>query len=101
LADFPATVLPAGTQDADPGVDVFSHAIEEIPMWAQTLTPNGRSLVVEVPEELANQPIRVVLIPSRISTDLETRRRQLHAFFAQYQADAGLLKYGREELYER
>ncbi len=62
-------------------------------MWSQTITPKGRSLVVEVPEELANQPIQVVLIPTRISTDLETRRGQLHAFFAQYQTDAGLLKY--------
>ncbi|MFB1486054.1 MULTISPECIES: hypothetical protein [unclassified Thiocapsa] len=70
-------------------------------MWSQTLTPKGRSLVVEVPEELANQPIQVVLIPTQISADRETRRRQLHAFFAQYQADAGLLKYDRAELYER
>jgi hypothetical protein len=53
-------------------------------MWSQTLTPTGRSITVEVPEELVNQPVQVLLIPTRISRDRETRRLQLHAFFSQY-----------------
>ncbi|MCU0835089.1 MAG: hypothetical protein MUC77_11770 [Chromatiaceae bacterium] len=48
-----------------------------------------------------NQPLEVVLIPAQLSVDRETRRRQLHAFFGQFQADAGRLKYERAELHER
>lgn len=70
-------------------------------MWSTTLTPTTRTLTVEVPEALLNQPIEVVLIPRGLSDDRETRRRQLHAFFEQFQGDAGRLKYGREELHER
>lgn len=70
-------------------------------MWTQTLTPTSRTLTVEVPEALVNQPLEVVLIPAQLSEDRENRRRQLHAFFGQFQADAGRLKYERAELHER
>jgi uncharacterized protein (DUF433 family) len=41
------------------------------------------------------------LIPAPLSEDKDVRRKQLHAFLAQFQADAALLCYGRDELYER
>jgi CRISPR-associated Cas5-like protein len=65
-----------------------------------TLTPKGRGLFLEILEALVNQPIQVLLIQTRLPADREMRRRQLHAFFARYQADAGLLRYDRAELYE-
>ena len=70
-------------------------------MWSQTVTPTSREITVKVPEALLNQPVEVVLIPTQLSEDRETRRRQLQAFFDQFQADAALLKYSRDELHER
>jgi hypothetical protein len=70
-------------------------------MWSQILTPTSRSITVEVPEDMLNHPVEVVLVPTKLATDRETLRRQLHAFFGQFQADAGLLKFSRDELNER
>lgn len=70
-------------------------------MWSQTITPTDRRIVVEVPEALLDQPVEVILVPTRLSSDREARRRELHAFFEQFQADAGCLKCSRDELHER
>ena len=70
-------------------------------MWSQTVTPTSREVTVEVPEALLNQPVEVVLIPTQLSEDRETLRRQLQAFFDQFRADAALLKCSRDELHER
>jgi hypothetical protein len=70
-------------------------------MWTQTITPTESRLTLEIPDAFVNQPVEVVLIPTQLAEDKETRRNQLHAFFAQFQADAALLRYGRDELYER
>lgn len=70
-------------------------------MWTQTVIPTESHVTVEVPDAFVNQPLEVVLIPRQLSTGKEQRREQLHAFFAQFQADAALLRYERDELYER
>lgn len=70
-------------------------------MWSQTLTSTSRSITMEVPEALLNQPVDVVLIPTELSTDRETLRRQLHAFFGQFQADAERIEFSRDDLNER
>jgi hypothetical protein len=84
-------------------LDVEIHTCKHMEslMWSQTVIPTSREVTVEVPEALLNQPVEVVLIPTQLSEDRETRRRQLQAFFEQFQADAGLLKYSRDELHER
>jgi hypothetical protein len=70
-------------------------------MWSQTITPTSHQLTVEIPDAFLNQPVEIVLIPKELSDDLETRRRQIDAFFNQFQADVSLLRFSREELYER
>lgn len=70
-------------------------------MWSQTITPTSRQLTVEIPDAFLNQPVEVVLIPTHLSDDIETRRKQINAFFDQFQADVSLLRYSRDELYER
>jgi hypothetical protein len=70
-------------------------------MWSQTITPTSHQLTVEIPDAFLNQPVEIVLIPRELSDDLETRRRQIDAFFDQFQADVSLLRFSREELYER
>jgi hypothetical protein len=70
-------------------------------MWSQTITPTSRQLTVEIPDAFLNQPVEVVLIPTHLSDDIETRRKQIDAFFDQFQADVNLLRYSRDELYER
>jgi|OpeIllAssembly_1097287.scaffolds.fasta_scaffold96964_3 hypothetical protein len=70
-------------------------------MWTQTVIPTESLVTVKIPEAFVNQQLEIVLIPMQLAEDKETRRDQLHAFFAQFQADAGLLNYERDELYER
>ncbi|MDQ3564883.1 MAG: hypothetical protein M3436_12305 [Pseudomonadota bacterium] len=70
-------------------------------MWSQTIPPTSRQLTVEIPDAFLNQPVEVVLIPKHLSDDTETRRKQIDAFVDQFQADVSLLRYSREELYER
>ncbi len=70
-------------------------------MWSKTITPTSRQLTVEIPDAFLNQPVEVVLIPKHLSDDIETRRKQIDAFFDQFQADVSLLRYYRDELYER
>lgn len=70
-------------------------------MWSQTITPTSRRLTVEIPDAFVNQPMEIVLIPKHLSDDAEARRKQVHAFFDQFRADASLLRFSREELYDR
>lgn len=70
-------------------------------MWSQTVIPTGRRITVEVSDALLNQPIEVVLVPTRLSEDREARRNQLHAFFDQFQAVAALLKHDRDDAHGR
>jgi len=70
-------------------------------MWSQTITPTSRQLTVEIPDAFLNQPVEIVLIPKQLSDDVEARRKQVHAFFDQFQADVSLLHFTREELYDR
>ena len=71
-------------------------------MWSQTVTPTSRNVTVQVPEAMLNQTVEVVLVPTNLAEDRETRRSQIHAFFSQYHADAARLKgYDRDELHGR
>lgn len=52
------------------------------------------------PDAFLNQPVEIVLIPKQLSDHVEARRKQVHAFFDQFQADVSLLRFTREELYD-
>ncbi|MGR8933907.1 MAG: hypothetical protein ACU837_05890 [Gammaproteobacteria bacterium] len=41
------------------------------------------------------------MIPAQLAEDKKARRNPRHAFFAQFQADAALLRCERAELHER
>lgn len=70
-------------------------------MLIQTLTPTERTVTVEIPEEFLHQSLEIVLIPKEIAVDIDSRRKQIRAFFSQFDADASQLKYSRDELYNR
>lgn len=70
-------------------------------MLIQTVTPTQRTVTVEVPDAYINRQVEVILLPREIAIDVETRREQIHEFFSQFNADSRLLKYRREDLYER
>ncbi|MCX7111358.1 MAG: hypothetical protein NTX45_14770 [Proteobacteria bacterium] len=70
-------------------------------MWTQTVIPTEPRITVDIPAAFMNQPVEVVLIPTRLADDQNMRQEQIHAFFAQFKADANLLRYQRDELYDR
>ena len=45
--------------------------------------------------------IEILLVPQELAEDTETRQQQVHEFFSQFNADADLLSYSRDELNER
>jgi hypothetical protein len=65
-------------------------------MITQTLTPTGKQVIVQIPEEYINHPTQISVV--RLDVDVGQRRKQIDEFFREFETGLSGFKFNREEL---
>lgn len=67
-------------------------------MYSQTLPPTENQVTVKIPDEYINHQVEIVVV--LVEPEATQRLKKIGEFCDKHQADASLLKYTRDELYD-